>query len=87
MAVPLAQLDRLVPAAARGLEQVGLDVLVDLVGGVAVLAHHAQVRLAVLLELVVGPDRGGDLARGAVGAAGHQRRDRGGDASDPRRES
>ena len=61
VAVQLAELDRLLPAAPRGREQARLDVLVDLVGRVAVLAHHAQVRLAVLLELVVGAHRGRDL--------------------------
>ena len=75
--VALAELDRLVPRAPRRLEQAGLDVLVDLVRRVAVLAHHAQVRLAVLGELVVRAHRGRELSRGAVGAAGHQRRDRG----------
>ncbi len=44
--------------------------------------HHAVVGLAVLLVLVVGPGRaGGDQRRLAVGAAGHQRRDRGGDVA------
>ena len=44
--------------------------------------HHAVVGVAVLLVLVVGPGRaGGDQRRLAVGAAGHQRRDRGGDVA------
>ena len=40
--------------------------------------HHAVVRLAVLLVALVGAHRGRDLGRAPVGAAGHQRGDRGG---------
>ena len=79
--MPLAELDRLVPAPACSGEQVVLDTPVDLVGGVAVLAHHVQVRLAVLLELVVGTDRRRDLARRPVCLAGHERGDRCGDGA------
>ncbi len=44
--------------------------------------HDAVVRLAVLLVLLIGPGgAGGDQRRLAVGAAGHQRRDRGGDVA------
>ena len=39
-------------------------------------AHHAVVRLAVVLVVLVGAERRCDLGRAAVGAAGHQRRDR-----------
>ncbi len=83
VAVLLAELDRLVPGALGGGQQVALDPgRVDLVGGVAVHPHDPVVRLAVLLVGVVGPGRpAGDQRRLAVGAAGHQRRDRGGDVA------
>ena len=82
VAVLVAELDRLVPAALRGLDQLALDpVAVELVGGVAVHPHDRVVGLAVLRVLVVGADRGGDLGRLAVAAAGHQRGDRAGDVA------
>ena len=44
-------------------------------------AHDVVVRLAVLGVLLVRADRRGDLGRLQVGAAGHQRGDRGGGAA------
>ena len=78
VAVALAELDGLVPRAPRGGEQLAVAAvgLGDRVGGVAVHAHHGVVRVAVLGVALVGAERAGDLGRAAVGATGHQRRDR-----------
>ena len=51
----------------------------DLAVGVGVLAHDPLVGRGVARVTVVGPDDGGQLRGAAVGGAGHQRRDRGGD--------
>ena len=78
VAVTLAELDGLVPRAPRRREQplVRAGRLGDRVSRVAVHAHHVVVRLAVLRVALVGPERGRDLGRAPVGAAGHQRGDR-----------
>ena len=76
----LAQLERLVPRLlGRGVEIGGHEPGVDLRHRVAVLAHHAQERVAVLL---VAGERAavvaGDARRLRVGLAGHHRGDGGG---------
>src|SRR5690606_25869133 len=69
----------LVPALLGGGQQVGRDqLLVDLGGGLLVLAQHPE---HVLLVLLVAGERahpGGGAGRGGVGVAGHERRDGGG---------
>ncbi len=77
VAVLLAELDRLVPAAPGCVEELGVDLLLQLVRRVAVHPHDLVVRLAVLGVRVVRADRGGHLGRLAVAAARHERRDRG----------
>ena len=78
VAVLLADLDGLLPGAARGLEQLRVRArdVGDRVRRIAVHPHDGVVRLAVLLVALVGPERRGDPRRAEVGAAGHQRRDR-----------
>ena len=78
VAVLVAELDRLVPRAARRASSgvVGARRVRDRVRGVAVHPHHVVVRLAVLRVALVRADRRGDLGRAAVRAAGHQRGDR-----------
>ena len=75
----LAERHGLVPGLLRGAEhRLGHELGVDLVGGRAVLAHHAEHRVGVRR---VARERAGDLgdprAR-AVRPPGHQRRDRAG---------
>ena len=71
----LAELHRIVPGGSRGVVQIGRHVArVDVAQRVAVLAHHAEERLAVLL---VAGERPAVVARDPrrlrVGLAGHQR--------------
>ena len=76
----LAELDRLVPRLPGAVVEVGRHVLGgDVLDRVAVLAHHAQERLAV--DGVAGERPAviaGDPRRLRVGLAGHQRGDRAG---------
>ncbi len=78
VAVAVAELDGVVPRAARRVQQLLVDDrrVRDRVRGVAVHPHDAVVRVAVELVVLVGPDRRGDLRRLRVRAAGHQRGDR-----------
>ena len=73
---PLAERDRLVPRLLRGGQHpLGHELGVDLVGRRAVLAHHAQHRVAVRLEPVERPHGLGDPCAGAVRLARHERGD------------
>ena len=79
IAVLLAEVDRLVPGIPGGVVQGRRDVRgIDARHGVAVLAHHAQERLAVA---VVPGERPAVVPRDArrlrVGLTGHERGDRG----------
>ena len=77
VAVLAAQLERLVPGAASGVDEVVGDRLavLDVAHRGAVLLDHAHHRLAIALVLGERPHARGDLGRLAIGAAGHERRD------------
>ncbi len=77
VAVLAAELERLVPGAAGGVDEIVGDrlAILDVADRGAVLLHHAHHRLAVALVLGERAHAGGDLGRLAVGAAGHERRD------------
>ena len=79
----LAELHRIVPGLLGGVVEIGGDVLrVDVLDRVAVLAHDAEERLAVL---VVAGERAAVIARDArrlrVGLAGHHRGDGAGEVA------
>ena len=76
-AVLVAEEDHLVPRALGGLQEVHGHVGgIDLLDRVAVLAHHPQHRLMVLLEFLERPGGLGDARRLGIGGAGHQGGDR-----------
>ncbi len=84
--VPLTERDGLVPRVLRGREEpFGHELALDLVGGLAVLAHHAQHRVRVGVVTLERTHRLGHARGRPVRVPGHQRGDRAGPGAARRR--